>query len=96
MDKIIKLPIGQANEKLQKKTVLPKYYEDQVCEEFLACPYCGNITHGKMCCGEVHSEKAFVFDDGEFYLASDVRIETRPPGPIEIDPYDAHRESQWE
>lgn len=90
------LPIGQANKKLPKITILPVYYDDQIVEEHAACPYCGNITNGRMCCGEVHSETLYEFDDGEFLFESEVRIEKRPLGPINDDNgYDTHRESKW-
>jgi len=44
MNNIVKLPIGQANEKLPKVKTLPTYYDDQIVDEVEACPYCGNYT----------------------------------------------------
>jgi len=97
MNNIVKLPIGQANEKLPKVKTLPTYYDDQIVDEVEACPYCGNYTHGLMCCGEVHSETLYEMDDGEFLFASEVRIIERP---VEINNddggYDTYRESQWD
>ena len=50
----------------------------EIKEEISVCPYCMNdfpIDSWRGCCGEVHSERAYVTVDGECYLESEVTIE---------------------
>lgn len=50
--------------------------KSEIEEEMYVCPYCGNVTEiepTRLCCGELHAEKAYILkgDDG-VYLDSEV------------------------
>jgi hypothetical protein len=72
---MLQLPKGQMN-KLPRLDTRFKYYESQIVEERSVCPHCGSDYDGdyRGCCGEVHTETLYTFDDGEELLESEVRI----------------------
>jgi hypothetical protein len=66
-------------ERFKMKTI----YTDEIKEEIYVCPYCMNeVSMDDFgCCGESsnHFEDAYVMEDGECYLDSEVEIVERLP-----------------
>jgi hypothetical protein len=53
------------------------YYTDEIAEERTVCAYCGaDYDEGdyRGCCGEVHCETLYIFEDGAELLESEVRL----------------------
>ena len=55
-----------------------KIKESEVESEITVCPYCMNEVRADPhmgCCGEVHAERAYVLNNGECYLESEIEFE---------------------